>query len=58
LFIYLAIPSARVARSNPIFRTLAGRAIPAARADSALGRLWNIDQERDGQMVPGVICKE
>ncbi len=30
----------------------------AARVDNALKRLWNIDQERDGQIVLDVICKE
>jgi len=29
-----------------------------ARVDSALARLWNIDQERDGQIVLDVICRE
>ncbi len=40
------------------FRTLAGRVLPAARVDSALKQLWNIDQERDAQIVLDVICKE
>ena len=40
------------------FRTLAGRVLPAARVDSALAWLWNIDQERDGRMVLDVICNE
>jgi 2-methylcitrate dehydratase len=40
------------------FRALAGRVLPAARVDSALERLWNIDQERDAQIVLDVIRKE
>ena len=40
------------------FRALAGRVLPAARVDSALERLWNIDQERDAKIVLDAICRE